>query len=98
MELMASAKLGAAGFVNAASIDPEVLAGIFTGLISAEANLVIASLALPNTFQKILEGDFIAIRSPSVRKHGILRNIIANELGQAKGIVALEPEKTHCCA
>jgi hypothetical protein len=68
----------------AASIDPNVLQVIASGLLSAEPDLVIASLALASTIRQVLEGDLLSIRSPCVRKDGIWRNVVDKIFGQAE--------------
>jgi hypothetical protein len=60
-------------FVNAASIDPEMLNAISGGLLAAEYKFPAACLFLHVTFREILEGNFLAICSPSMRKYSAFR-------------------------
>jgi hypothetical protein len=65
-------------------------------LFSAEADLLIASLALASAFDQVFECDLLNIRSPSMRKYSILGNIVVNQVfGQAEHASVFAFQKTH---
>jgi hypothetical protein len=74
-------ELSAARFVDATSIDPEVLQAIASGLFSAESDLVKTSLARLIPIYHVPKSDFL--RSPYVREDSISGNIV-KELHQTE--------------
>jgi len=54
--------LGAASFVNATGVHPEVLENIAGSLLSVEFYLLVASPMLPAPSVKSFQRDFLAIR------------------------------------
>lgn len=65
---------------SATRIYPKVSQSFVWGLLSAESNLVVASLAHCSAIRHIFEGDLFAIRSLCVRKYRIPGNVVANEV------------------
>jgi hypothetical protein len=53
-------------FVDATSVNPEVLQVIRLGLFSTELELAIAGFTSPIAFHDIVERNLIGIRSPSM--------------------------------
>jgi hypothetical protein len=70
-------KLSATRLVDTASINPKAPQPIPFGLLSAESDLLIASLALAGTIHHIFVGDLFALRPPGVRECSIWWYIIA---------------------
>jgi len=62
-------------------------------LFYAKSEFVIARLVLASTFYQVLKGDFLAIRSPSMRKYSILGNVIPNTIDQAELSVIIKVSK-----
>jgi hypothetical protein len=82
-------KLRAVRFVNATCIDLKVLDVVLGSLLRAKSDFGITRFALACTFQYVFEGDFLVVRSPCVRRDGILRNIVIDESDEAKFIHTL---------
>jgi hypothetical protein len=59
-------KLSSVGFIDAASVDPEISQAIAGSQISTELNLLIPSFKLPKTVRHFLEGDLLIIIAPSM--------------------------------
>jgi hypothetical protein len=74
----------------------KVLQTITLSLFRAEPDLVIASLALGLASSiHLLKGDLFLIRSPSMRKYGVRRDLILKKLSQAEVAIAFPLQKTH---
>lgn len=63
----------------AASAHLEELQAVLRSLLPTEAGLAVAGFALVCTAQKIFKGNLFVIRSPSMRKDSIVRNVLANK-------------------
>ena len=57
---------------------------------SAEADLIISSLAPSSAFMDVSEGYLFAIQSPSMRKYRIRRNLIIQKTLQAGSPMVIE--------
>ena len=83
--------------LSATSVHPEVFQAVVIGLFSTESDLGIASLPLSSALFQIFEGDLLGIRSPSMRKYGVARNIV-KVVSQAEPAIAFEFQETHYVA
>ena len=83
-------KLSAVRFVDATRIYPKVLQAIASGLFSAEAESLIASLTLASTIHQVFEGDLVSVRSPRVREYCIGRNLIDKTFIEAEFALVFE--------
>lgn len=83
-------ELGEICFVNATAIHPKVSQAIVSHLISAEPELLIASLVPADAIYQVVEGDLFIIRSPGVGEYRIRWSFIANEVfGQDEFVSAV---------
>ena len=73
-------ELSVVRFVDATGVNPKVSQTITSGLFCAEADLVVAKLALCRTIYHVFKADLFGIRSPCVREYGILGNVVANKV------------------
>jgi hypothetical protein len=71
--------------IDATGVYPKVSQAVAPSLFPAEPDLVIANLALASTIFQVSEGDLLLrIIFLSVRKYGVLGNIVEIDLGQAE--------------
>ena len=82
-------------FLDAAGVHPGVLYTVIGSLPSAETDLPIASFGLACTVHQIFKGKLFVIRSPSMRKNSIARDVTANKFNQAEFAVIFRSQKTH---
>ena len=83
-------KLPVARFVDTASVHPEVVQAITSGLFSAKPNLLVSNLALPSAIYQVPVCDFFCICPLCIRKDSIFGNLVANKvLGQAELAIAV---------
>jgi hypothetical protein len=64
----------------ATGVDPEVYQAVLLGLFSTKFELAVPSFGISCTALDILKSDFV--RSPSVRKDGVGRNLVRAETDQ----------------
>jgi hypothetical protein len=68
-------KLSRVGFINTASVYPEISEAIAGSLLSTEPNLSMSSLKLPRTIYHVAIGNLFIITSPSMGEYCIGREI-----------------------
>jgi len=84
-------------FINAAGVDLEVQQSMALGLISAEADLFVASLVFSCALHQVLESDLLRIWSPGVREDSIGGDAATDQvLGQVIPAIRAAFKETHC--
>lgn len=89
-----SRQFGMVSLINTTGVDPKVHQAILSSLFSTEQDLLIASLILTTAICHVLEGNFLVVRSPCVRKYSIWWNFVA-EILQAELAIAIDFKKSH---
>jgi len=71
--------------VDAAGVNPKVVQTILYSLFSTKKDFLVTRLALASAIYYVLEGNFLVVRSPCVRKYSVRRDFIVTNQCLGKG-------------
>lgn len=79
----------------AASVNPEILRGVYFSLIRAKLYLLVAVLVMTRVLQDILICNLLAIGAPSVREYGVGGSVMTYKFGEAEAAIVFPAKETH---
>jgi hypothetical protein len=82
--------------LDTTGVNPEVFQVIFSSLLFAESDLLVARLVCASAVHNVFKGNLLILRAPCVGKYRIWRNVIVSKAVKPELTSVTALEKTHC--